>query len=374
MAGADGRALARGAGVVLALAMVAPAAAPAEAPRVRVRLLHSGAPVTVTTGSVQQTVAPHASGLRVDGRVASGRLRLPPPGPHRLAGRRYRGAIEFIRVGRGLDVVNEIPLEAYVAGTLLREVDGTWGDEALRAQAVAIRSYALHRQARSRGGHFELEADTTAQVYGGLDAEAPQAWAAVDATRGVYLAWGDAPILAAFHGTAGGRTASAEEVWGEPLPYLVSRTVPGEEASPDTYWRLQVGAGELAGIAAAQRSVGPIEAVRVLAHAPSGRVARLALVGRGGSVELSGRELRRALGATRLRSTLFRVRTAPGGFVFVGSGYGHGVGMSQWGARALGRQGADYRRILATFYPGAELRRLPGTARAANFAVEAGAR
>lgn len=376
MAGADGRALARGAGVVLALAMVAPAAAPAEAPRVRVRLLHSGAPVTVTTGSVQQTVAPHASGLRVDGRVASGRLRLPPPGPHRLAGRRYRGAIEFIRVGRGLDVVNEIPLEAYVAATLLGEVSPSWGQQALRAQAVASRTYALHRRARAGDKPWHLEADTSAQVYLGIEGEAPWAWQATDATRGEYLAWRGEPILAAFHGTAGGRTASAAEVWGRTLPYLVSVEVPGEEASPDSRWRAWVSRGELEKIAAAMgRPVGSLAEVRVLAETPSGRVAEVALVGSDGQTRVSGRALRRALGATRLRSTRFRVRPEPTGFVFLGSGYGHGVGMSQWGARVLARRGVPYRRILAHFYPGTELRQLSALAPAAfPAAPAAGAR
>ncbi len=361
---------------VLVLAAAGSVRAGAEEPLLRVRLLANAESVDLVAGGRSLRVEAAADGLRVDGRPVGSRHRMPPAGPYRVAHRPYRGEIEILRTEKGLEVINEIPLEAYVAATLLGEVSPSWGQQALRAQAVASRTYALHRRARAGDKPWHLEADTSAQVYLGIEGEAPWAWQATDATRGEYLAWRGEPILAAFHGTAGGRTASAAEVWGRTLPYLVSVEVPGEEASPDSRWRAWVSRGELEKIAAAMgRPVGSLAEVRVLAETPSGRVAEVALVGSDGQTRVSGRALRRALGATRLRSTRFRVRPEPTGFVFLGSGYGHGVGMSQWGARVLARRGVPYRRILAHFYPGTELRQLSALAPAAfPAAPAAGAR
>jgi preprotein translocase YajC subunit len=210
-----------------------------------------------------------------------------------------------------------------------------FGEVVLRAQAIATRTYALHRRAHPRSPDYDVEASTTGQVYLGLDGETPAVRESVDATRGQILTFDGEPILAAFHSAAGGRTATAAEVWGRDVPYLVSVGVPGEEDSPDTYWRAPVSGEELAdALAAAGTGVGRVRDVSVARRTPSGRSAALRVRGTEGQVEVSGETLRRVLGPTRLRSTLFEVRRTEDGFVFVGSGNGHGVGMSQWGARA----------------------------------------
>jgi stage II sporulation protein D len=335
-----------GAALLLALA-----SGPARAEDAAIRvLLHEG---------VRRVTVEPAGGRerRIDARRLRGRIELPAPGPHGIDGRRYRGAVTIEPRAGGLRVVNEVPLEAYVAGTLLGEVHESWGDAVLRAQAIAIRSYALHRRARAAGRAFDVEADTRGQVYLGMDGESEAAWRAVEATRGQILTWEGEAILAAFHGTAGGRTASAAEVWGREVPYLASVPVEGEEVSPDTYWRAPVSAEELrAALAALGRDVGRVERVEIAARTPSGRAARLRVRGAAGEVEVPAPALRRVLGERRLRSTRFELRPgADGGVVFVGSGRGHGVGMSQWGARAMAERGAGHRAILERFYPGAQL-------------------
>jgi stage II sporulation protein D len=332
-------------------------------PRVRVRLSAGERPVTIAAqGAPTRVVAPgRAPGeLLVDGRRHASPLRLGAAGAVRVGEAAYRGAIEVHRSAAGIEIVNEVPLEDYVAGTLHREVSPGWEREALRAQAVAIRTYALHRMAVAPRGHrYDLEASPGDQVYGGMDAETDGARRACRETEGEYLAWSGRPILAAFHSSAGGRTASAEEVWGRPVPYLVSREVVGEAGSPHAAWRLGVSRAELGGaLAHAGKPVGSPRALRVLERSASGRVSELRVDGSAGSRTLSGKGLRAALGAQRLKSTLFEVQRSGEGFLFTGAGYGHGVGMSQWGARALARRGDDYRRILARFYPGARLQRL----------------
>ena len=358
------RSLGRGIAAGLLLAASGTAAPDARAePRVRVRLFASERPVSLAPeGSPSRLVGPGrgAAELFVDGRSRPSPLRLGGAGSVRVGGASYRGAIEVHRIASGLEVVNEVPLEDYVAGTLHREVSPHWEREALRAQAVAIRTYALHRMSIApRGRLHDLEASPGDQVYGGIEAETSGARRACRETQGEYLTWSGRPILAAFHSTAGGRTASAEEVWGQPVPYLVSREVTGEAGSPHAAWRVGVSPAELGGaLARAGKPVGSPRALRILERSPSGRVGQLRVDGTGGSRTLSGKALRAALGSRLLKSTLFEVQRSGEGFVFTGAGYGHGVGMSQWGARALARDGADYRRILARFYPGARLQRL----------------
>jgi stage II sporulation protein D len=195
-------------------------------------------------------------------------------------------------------------------------------------------------------------------VYGGVRAENAAVARAVADTRSEVLTWNGEPILAAFHSASGGRTASAEEVWGESLPYLRSVAVDGEEVSPDTYWRVRLSRTNLGrALAPLGLELGAVREARVAERTPSGRAARIALSGSGGSGTVTARQLRSAVGDGVIRSTLFEIRDVGGDVVFVGSGHGHGVGMSQWGAQAMAERGADYRAILAAFYPGATLER-----------------
>lgn len=302
------------------------------------------------------TFSPSGSGLRMGSRAVGPVYRLHAGRPMRAADLRVRGTLELRREGGEVLVVNELPLEDYVAGTLGREAYRHWHPEALKAHAVVTRTYALHERARHAGGAYDLRGDTGGQVYGGLDAESGEVVRATRATRGQYLAFHGSPILAVYHSAAGGITASAEEVWGRPVPYLVNVEVDDEEDSPDTYWRVAFPGTTLGrALAPVGVHVGPVREVRVAERSASGRASRIRIRGDAGEAVLPARELRRVLGEGVIRSTLFDVRDGPEGFVFVGSGHGHGVGMSQWGAQAMAMRGAGYREILATFYPGTEL-------------------
>jgi stage II sporulation protein D len=328
------------------------------APEIRVLLWETGRPVVRVgrPGGASTTVEAGPEGLRADGRPVGGVWQLAGD-VLTVDGVRVRGGVEILPGPAGLRVVNRVPLERYVLGTLGREVYPSWQPETLKAQAVVTRTYALYRASRSGASPWDLEASTRGQVYGGSDAEWPAGRAAVEATRGQYLAWDGEPILAAFHSASGGRTASSAEVWGTALPYLVSREVGGEEDSPDAYWRTPVSRTKLGrALSPLGVQLGPILALGVSERSPSGRARVLRVRGREGETQIGARALRDALGADVIRSTLFEIRETPEGFVFVGSGHGHGVGMSQWGAEAMARAGAGYRRILAEFYPGAELR------------------
>jgi stage II sporulation protein D len=219
---------------------------------------------------------------------------------------------------------------------------------------VVARSYALHERNRNSGLPYDLESTVLSQRMA-RGAVPRRIRDAVRATRGEYLRYSDAPILAAFHSSAGGRTASALEVWGEDLPYLRPVESP-DDAAPDFFWTYQIALDDLRS-ALREAGLSPRGSrVRVIEHSPSGRAARLDVLG----VQLSGRDLRELLGGRALRSSLFDVRVQDGDVRFLGSGAGHGVGLCQWGAREMALRGRSYGEILAHYYPGTGLARLHG--------------
>jgi stage II sporulation protein D len=307
-------------------------------------------------GGADTIVEPGTGGLLVDRRPAGEVWRIGGSGIVSVNQMRFRGKLEFKSFFNGMQVINEVELEDYVAGILGREIYPDWHPETLNAQAVVARSYALHQRAASGGEAFDVEAGTASQVYGGVAAESPAIRAAVAATRGEYLAYEGEPILAVYHSASGGRTASSEEVWGRALPYLVSLEVDDEQDSPDTYWRASISKTKLGrALDSLGIQIGSPRELQVVDRSPSGRALRVQIRGDKGNHILEARALRVALGESVIRSTLFEIRPARDTFVFVGSGHGHGVGMSQWGAQSMAQRGSTYREIVQTFYPGTSL-------------------
>ena len=264
-------------------------------------------------------------------------------------------AQEIVRV-RVDGSVRAVPLERYVARVVAREVYASWPAEVLKAQAVVARTYALWARDRHERDGYDLESSVLSQRYGAEPVQA-SVQRAVDATQSEHLVYDSRPALSVFHSAAGGRTASAEEVWGEALPYLTSVDSP-DDAAPDHFWSYEISARDLASVLTEAGLNGQAaERIEVVHYSPSGRVEQLAI----GDTRLTGRELRRLLGGRALKSTLFNLRVDDGFVLFMGSGAGHGVGLSQWGARELARQQRSYREILAHYYPGTSLRRLETT-------------
>jgi stage II sporulation protein D len=186
--------------------------------------------------------------------------------------------------------------------------------------------------------------------------EDPRATAAVDATRGLILVYDGQPILAVYHADSGGRTESSENVWGRAYPYLRGVEDPYAAGSPYERWTLSVPLPRLeellrtAGLPA--RGVSRVEVAEV---SESGRALRVRFGGAEGTWELSGHRLRALLGPDALRSTLFTVRVEGGMAIFEGRGWGHGVGLSQWGARGMALRGWGFARILQHYYIGVQV-------------------
>jgi stage II sporulation protein D len=233
--------------------------------------------------------------------VLRGPLRFEPgTAPLQLDGRRYRGSLEVASVRSRLRVVDVVALEQYLLGVVPREVPSQWPPEALKAQAVVARSYAL---AVRRKGAFDLYADVRSQVYGGVDAEREATNAAVRATAGEVLLYEGKVATTFFFSTSGGRTANVADVWPSSIarPYLVSVPDPYDAVSPHHTWGpIPLPPGRLR---SALGMKGELLDVRTVAN-PSGRVRRVIGIGTAGEVWVAATAIRSALG---LRSTWFRV-------------------------------------------------------------------
>lgn len=303
------------------------------------------------TGPNSQSVVV-AGGMRL---VASGGAGIPLVFARN---RWYRGALEFEPTGGGVTAVNVIPLEQYLYGVVPAEMPNGWPAESLKSQAVAARSYALANLGKHKSRGYDLCGTDECQVYQGAAAEATSTNMAVDATRGVVVTFGGKVIPAYFHSSSGGYTENSEEVWMRKLPYI--RAVPDfDQKSPHFTWYKNVAAGSLAdGLARSGVNIGAIIAVNPLSRSYSGRVKEVQVVGTEGTKVVGGETFRLAAG---LNSTLFNVAPVgsgqPSEFAFAGRGWGHGLGLSQWGAKTLGEMGYSYTQILSHYYPGAQLSR-----------------
>lgn len=282
-------------------------------------------------------------GVWVEGRLLPA---LDLPAPHfTLEGRAYRGGVRLFAQGGRLMVVNLVPLEDYLLGVLPAEMPEGFPLEALKAQAVVARTFAVHRL--NPRAPYDLCATELCQVYLGIAVETAKHRQAVATTRGQVLSYGGQAISALYHADSGGMTAGSEEVFQKPLPYLRPRPDPYARG-PRSQWRLGL---TPEGVARALRSLGHVpkgqEPPEVLERSPSGRVWRLRVMG----VEVQGPEAQRLVRLMGLPSALVEFS----GWEAAGRGAGHGVGLSQWGAKGMAEAGFGYREVLGHYFPGTSL-------------------
>lgn len=308
--------------------------------------------------------------------------------PVLIAGQPYRGGaiIRASRPGR-VTAINLVQLEEYLRGVVPLEIGSRPPQEieSVKAQAVAARTYAIAHLGSREAYGFDVFATIADQVYGGAAREDPVATRAVRETRGEIIAYGGRPVNAYYHSTAGGQTAAIEEAWPwrEPLPYLrsVSERIPGtedryyDEGSNRFRWTVSWTGEQLRRILsetlAPRRAAGAppirrVEKVEVTGRTPSGRARALRIIADGERFVIPGDSIRWVLRpgpGLGLNSTLFVLDVARAGgevrsLQARGRGWGHGVGMNQWGAIGRARAGQSYRRILTTYYHGSNIVRL----------------
>ena len=260
-----------------------------------------------------------------------------------------------------------LPLREYLIGAVAAEMPVSWPDEALKAQAVAAHSYALYRRdhsTRENGAWFTADparrqgclTDAVLHSYWGTAYAASYARlsALVDAVQTQVLYYEDAPAGTSYFAISNGMTEASENVWGTALPYLVAVDSSTDLNADNYLYTVQFTAEQmqqaLAVLGLLPDPAAPASWFGEAALTPSGYVASLPVCGQ----SVTGPALRKALG---LRSACFTVQYQEGSFLLTTKGYGHGVGLSQWGAKALAEQGQSAEEILAHYFPGTELRR-----------------
>ena len=288
-------------------------------------------------------------------------------------GHKYRGDFNVViseKAGNKLIMNNNLPVEKYLYSVVGAEVSPAWPEEALKAQAIAARSYALYYlTGKKKYIMFDVLPDTSDQAYFGKSTEAITTRQAVDITRGQVVAYQGRVALTLFMASGGGRTASAEEVWGTKYPYLQS-VVDYDKVSPYYDWKVNFSLLEVQKrLLAAGYDCGALHDVILSDYnqdsepdcgdrTASGRVKLVVVIGDKRTCEISGNDMRKIFD---LRSTLFAINVGVDGLEFLGHGWGHGIGLSQWGAKqlatdkTLGGNGASCQQILAHYYPGTVL-------------------
>jgi len=353
----------------------------------------NGEPVGSVPAGASWTILPDTGGLRVvrpDGsrsplHVGISAVNVTEQRFAMAAGRRYRGRVNVVRDPSGLTLLNRVPVESYLAGVLAGEIGIRRNDEeqALLAQAVVSRSFALKNRGRWEAFGFDAWADVRDQVYSGVAGETPEVWGAVRRTGGQVLEYDGAIIEAYFHSTCGGRTAAVEEAFktAQDRPYLrpVSDASGRGRAycdlSPRFRWREEWDGTKLRAILSRTLPVvmhvggdglQRITDVVVSRTGPSGRVGELRIAFEHGDVRVPGPDVRAVLRPESdrlLQSTAFLLSaTRQDGqvvrLVATGAGSGHGLGLCQWGAVGRARAGQEYRKILTTYFPGTTIERL----------------
>ncbi|MDO5715865.1 MAG: SpoIID/LytB domain-containing protein [Tissierellia bacterium] len=260
---------------------------------------------------------------------------------------KYRGGMNFRINNNQLDLINRVSMEDYLKGVVPKEMSPSFPSEALKAQAVCSRSFALANQNKYQKYGYNLNDTTSSQVYRGLNVEKSSTNAAVQETENEILTYQGEVANAIFCASSGGVTAAAHEVWGgKEIPYLICHK--------DDYsmhpWTLKLSQEGLKNY-----GIGNVKDIQIVERDSSGRVQLIKILGDNGEKTISGNIFRSIYGNTIMKNTFFDIEKKENGFLLTGNGYGHGVGMSQYGAVEMAKSKKDYREILDFYFPGTKL-------------------
>lgn len=322
--------------------------------------LKSGERLAFSAGSAKLQVARRGAGVALAGLVERAGLSgvvVESEAGLRVNGRLYLGRVTVRPdAQRGLEVVNRLPLETYLLGIVGSEMNPSWPIEALRAQAVAARTYAMERRMKMRAANkpFDMDATVLSQVYTGAERITDSVVEAVRSTRGEVLAHRYMLVEALFHSTCGGRTAAAGAVFHQHVPYLVSQRCDWCKESNRHRWSIEMSLEE---VSRRLNKAGLVKGA-VTRFSRSRTRAPIEVVAAGAKKVLHARDVRAALGYGDLYSQEFSAETKAGKVRFSGQGFGHRVGMCQWGAKGLADRGSSYREILSHYYSGARVKRI----------------
>lgn len=273
----------------------------------------------------------------------------------------YRGELIILtnRTKKELTVVNKLNLEDYLLSVVPSEIPNSWQKEGLKAQSIASRSYALGYLNRRRSKGYDLEASVEDQAYLGVSAEKKATSLAVKETAGeVLLDKDNKPLIALYHSSGGGYTDSIENLWetnGVKASVHIQPRPDYDDNSPHFKWYRDYNLTEVNKKLLSKVKVGEVTNIIPISRSPAQRVMWIEISGTEGKAKIRGEDFRRCL---NLPSSKFNLSIEENHVKFAGRGYGHGLGLSQWGTKALAEKGFTYKQILAHYYPGTNLIKL----------------
>jgi len=275
-----------------------------------------------------------------------------------INGRTFRGNIQLIKTGGlKLTVINRIELEDYVQGILYHEASHYWPMEALKAQAIVSRTYAVYQAQENSAKDFDLTCDIYSQVYGGKTSERERTNKAVEETAAKVLIYQGKVIPAYFHATCGGHTEDASRLWNVNLFPLKGVPCDFCKGSPHYNWHYVAGLDEIEEkLADSGYKTGNIKDIVISGKDKSGRATDLIISAFKKEIKISAKDFRSIMGPDIIRSTNFSLGIVDKDAVFEGLGWGHGVGLCQWGAYFMSKLGYGYEKILKYYYPGTDVK------------------
>jgi stage II sporulation protein D len=272
-----------------------------------------------------------------------------------LSGKSYKGSLLLSRQGAGMDLINKVFVEDYLKGVVACEMDNKAPLEAFKAQAIAARTYTLFHIQKNANLEFDIGLPQSSQLYSGMAAEKPRVSQAVDATRGIVMLYHKDIFPAFYHTVCGGSTVEAGLVWPSAI-----RCPPGSRCWPcrknlSAPWKYEISKFAFKNKLRQKGLKFSTELrIRVFRDVATQRVLYLEV----NSQRLMGNQLRLIFGPQNIRSTLFWIESKHGTLTFLGKGWGHGVGLCQYGAARIAEDGQNYAAILSNYYPDCVLNKI----------------
>lgn len=276
-----------------------------------------------------------------------------------LNNRKFRGNIQIIKKSNlHLLAVNFIELEDYIKGILYNEISHYWPPDAIKAQAVVSRTFAVYLIQQNKNKDYDATSDIYSQVYGGRASERSRTNKAVDDTGGEVIFYQKKILPAFFHATCSGHTEDASQLWDIDLAPLSGVACGFCQESPHYHWHYVMPIQQIEELLRKNgyKNCRQIKDIQILEKNPSGRIRDLKIALPGDSLKISAKDFRNIIGPNLLRSTNFNVEIVDKDVVFEGLGWGHGVGMCQWGAYFMAKAGKDYSQIIEYYFPGTQIR------------------
>ena len=301
----------------------------------------------------------------------------------RVEDRWYRGEIIIHKKKNfRLEIINELDLELYLQGIMKQEISPQWPEAALKAQAIVARSYALFEKQRNLDSLYDLKSTTESQAYLGIDGEDPLTNQAIEDTRDLILTVDGKPLSAFYHACCGGHTGSAHNIFGD-YPAIPGVVCTFCQDSPYYTWEVPFSNIQVRNyLLRSEIKVSPIKSIYPIGKTSSRRIRELKIKHELESIRITGKKFRRMIGYNQLPSLLFTIEEIQEKddeegeegeegkkkkkqkdyglektFNFIGRGWGHGVGLCQWGSKKMAEEGSSYEEILHKYYPLATLSR-----------------